>query len=152
MISKLTPFILAAALVALSTACKKSSPAPSARPQNADSGAAGAAEPDQAGPPQGEPTARPDNPSIKVPPPGPPMVVRGVTVNVDKTEQALRSAPFRVFQYLDNVRYSLHYEDFNTTLMDYQKVMEDPGITDYQKSVIAGVMEQVKQAAAAPAQ
>ena len=155
MLPKLTFLAIGAGLVLLSTACKKSNPAPAApaSAQSTDGGnVSSGAESAQVTTPQGEPTARPDNPNLKAPPPGPPMVVRGVTINVDKLEGALRSAPYSVFQYLDNVRYSVHYEDFNTALMDCEKIMQDPGVTGDQKTVISGVMEQVKQAAATPPQ
>jgi len=91
----------------------------------------------------------PNNPTIKAPPPGPPMRVRGVTVNVDLPEKALQNAPYRVHIILGDVRYSLGYEEFNAALADYQKISQDPAVTDQQKIAIAQAVEQVKQAASA---
>jgi hypothetical protein len=145
----------AVAMAVCATACKRSNQAavPGTQTPGAEQGSSPESQQTalaaQQPAPAGAVAVNPANPTIKAPRPGPPMVVRGVTVNVDLVEKALQNAPYRVHIILGDVRYSLGYEEFNTALADFQKISQDPAVTDQQKSAIAQVVEQVKQAASA---
>ncbi len=91
----------------------------------------------------------PYNPKLKPPPPGPPVVINGVTINVQNAERALATASWDANVALGDLRTSLRYEDFRTALGNLQKAASDPSVNEDQKNALAQVMQEIKQAAAA---
>jgi hypothetical protein len=91
----------------------------------------------------------PNNPGVKVPPPGPPVQVNGVTINVQNAEKALATASWNANVAMGDLRYSLRYENFQGALTSLQKASSDPSVNDAQRVVLQQVMQEVRQAAAA---
>src|SRR5439155_26383834 len=91
----------------------------------------------------------PYNPTLKLPPPGPPVVINGVTINVQNAERALATASWDANAALGDLRTALRYEDFRTAMGHLQKAASDPSLNEGQKNAVAQVMQEVRQAAAA---
>ena len=129
--------------------CKKKAAPPAAA---SDTAAADTAKPNAAAPaPASAPGAvasAPDNPGLKAPPPGPPVKVNGVTINVQEAEKALATASWDANVAMGNLRYALRYEDFRAALGHLQKAAADPSVNSGQKAVLEKVMAEVSQAAA----
>src|SRR2546426_10347928 len=123
-------FVAASSAALLLCGCKKSSPAPASVPADANPAPSGAEAASLA------PPSAPRNPALKIAPPGPPVVVNGVTVNVQNAEKALASVPYQLHLTLANVRYALRYEDFRTAVADLQKVAADPSLNEDQRRVV----------------
>jgi hypothetical protein len=91
----------------------------------------------------------PNNPGVKVPPPGPPVHLNGVTINVQNAEKALATASWNANVAMGDLRYALRYENFQGALNSLQKAASDPSVNDAQRAVLQQVMQEVQQAAAA---
>jgi len=91
----------------------------------------------------------PYNPTLKVPPPGPPVVINGVTINVQNAERALATASWDANAAFADLRTALRYEDYRRAVEGIQKTAADPSLNEGQKNALAQVMQEVRQAAAA---
>jgi len=91
----------------------------------------------------------PGNPGVKVPPPGPPVTVNGVTINVQNAEKALATASWDANVALADLRTALRYEDYQRAMNSLQKAGSDPSVNDGQRAALQQVMQEVRQAASA---
>ena len=130
--------------------CKKKTDA-AASTADTSASTADAAKSAAATPPAPAPGAvatAPNNPGLKVPPPGPPVKVNGVTVNVQNAEKALATASWDANVALGNVRTDLRYENYRAAVEHLQKAAADPSVNSAQKAAVAQVIQEVNQAAA----
>jgi len=129
--------------------CKKKA-AESASTGDASAPTADAAKPEASAPAPapGAVASAPNNPGLKVPPPGPPVKVNGVTINVQEAEKALATASWNANVALGNLRTDLRYEDYRAALGHLQTAAADPSLNESQKAALQKVMGEVSQAAA----